>query len=131
METDAIELSDDPAAGRPHSSPWRLLRVLGLSAALAASPFVMGLVRLPEAGAPYIRLEHDHDELMVTRTAQPARTLTILFIGNSLTFRNDLAAMLVDLASSDPGNTTRLQVKAETYPNATLDYMRASTGALA
>jgi hypothetical protein len=38
--------------------------------------------------------------------------------------------MLVNIASSDPGNSTRLQVKALTYPNATLNYLRTQTGAL-
>lgn len=131
MQTSDIDPASDLTARRPARPPWRLPRVLALSAALVAAPFVTGLVRLPEAGAPYVRLEHDHDELMASRTAQPERTLTILFVGNSLTFRNDLPAMLVDLASSDPGNTTRLQVKAETFPNASLGDMGAKTGAFA
>ncbi len=71
----------------------------------------------------YPRLEHDHDELMVSKTAKAATSVTVLFVGNSLTFRNDLPAMLVNLASSDPGNSVRLQVKGETFPDASLDDM--------
>jgi hypothetical protein len=110
--------------------PWGLFRVLALSALLLAVLLVGGLVRLPEGGA-YPRFEHDHDDLMVSKTEKADATITVLFVGNSLTFRNDLPAMVVNLASSDPGNSTRLQVKAETHPNATLDYMLTQTGALA
>jgi hypothetical protein len=127
METSELDPMDD-LPRRPEKPSW--LRVFMLLAALAASPFAMGLIRFPESGAPYARLGHDHDELMATRTAQPERTLTILFVGNSLTFYNDLPAMLVNLASSDPGNTTRLQVKAFTVAGVDLGYMRTKTGAL-
>jgi hypothetical protein len=127
-----METTEDDGAGAPARAgfPWAGVRVLALAAALVAAVFLTGLAPLPE-GAPYARLERDHDELMAARSGPADRTLTVLFIGNSLTFRNDLPAMLVDLASSDPGAPVRLQVKAVTYPDATLDYMRTRTGALA
>ncbi|MBV8684048.1 MAG: hypothetical protein JO111_14325 [Caulobacteraceae bacterium] len=106
-----------------------LLRVLAVVAGLVAILFVTGVVRPPEGGQ-YPRYEHDHDEVMVSKTPHAARTVTVALVGNSITFHNDLAAMLVNLASSDPGNTTRLQVKGLTYPNATLDELRMQRGAL-
>jgi hypothetical protein len=107
-----------------------ILRGLALLAAsLVAVAFMMGIVRWPEGGR-YPRYEHDHDEIMVSDTPNATRTITVVFIGNSITFHNDLAAMLVNIASSDPGNRTRLQVKALTYPNATLDELRTKTGAV-
>lgn len=127
METNEADGSDAPA--RP-GLPWTALRVLALSAALIATLCLTGIARLPEGGA-YSRLEHDHDELMVSSTGPADRTITVLFVGNSLTFRNDLPAMLVNLASSDPGAPAPLQVKAVTYPDANLEDMRTRTGALA
>jgi hypothetical protein len=91
-------------------------------AALVLTVLLVGALTLRSEGA-YARLGHDHDELMVSRTAPAGAAVTVLFVGNSLTFRNDLAATLVDLASSDPGNTVRLQVKAVTYPDASLEQM--------
>jgi hypothetical protein len=118
------------ADSQPRTAPsWWVLRLAALCIILLALLFVLGL-RLWSDGAAYPRLDHDHDELMVSRTAKPGSTVTILFIGNSLTFRNDLPAMLVDLASSDPGNTMRLQVKGETYPDAWLDDLYAKGHAL-
>jgi hypothetical protein len=102
---------------------------MALAAVVLAIVAVGALLLRPQGGA-YPRLEHDHDELMVSRTAKASSTVTVLFVGNSLTFRNDLPAMLVDLASSDPGNPTRLQVKGETYPDASLDDMFAKAQAL-
>jgi hypothetical protein len=107
------------------------LIVLVLLGLIGAVLFGGGVLRLPERGAVYPRLAHDHDELMVSATGRAERTVTVMFVGNSLTFVNDLPAMLVNLASSDPGNPVRLQVKGETVPNATLDYIRTHTGALA
>jgi hypothetical protein len=80
----------------------------------------------------YPLLDHDHDEVMVSQTAAaPTRTISVLFVGDSLTFVHDVPAMLVNIASSDPANTTRLDVKAVTWPSADLDYLRTQTGALA
>jgi hypothetical protein len=130
MEPHEADLPTGAPAAEQAAPRWRRLRVLALSGLLVAVLFATGLVHLPEGGA-YPRLEHDHDDLMVSKTAKADTTVTVLFVGNSLTFRNDLPAMLVNLASSDPGNPIRLQVKAETHPNATLDYMLSQTNALA
>jgi hypothetical protein len=110
--------------------PWDLLGAAGLAAALLLAA-VLIVKRAPwPFGPPYPRLEHDHAELMVARPAKAGRTLTVLFVGNSFTYRNDLPAMLVNLASSDPGNATGLQVQAVTYPDAWLDDLRTRTHAL-
>jgi hypothetical protein len=114
----------DPPARRAFALPFLAGGVM-LAALLAALLLLGG-----EHGA-YARQEQDHDSLMVSRTANPGTTLTVLFVGNSLTFRNDLPAMLVDVASSDPGNTVRLQVKGVTYPDASLDDMWTKGLALA
>ena len=125
-----IPAADSPTGSQPPiGPPWGLVRLAALSALLLAMLLVVGLLLRPEGGA-YPRLEHDHDDLMVSQTAKAGTTLTVLFVGNSLTFRNDLPAMLVNLASSDPGNTARLQVKGETYPDASLDDMLTKTHAL-
>jgi len=74
----------------------------------------------------------DNDGIMIAKTAGPAtRTLNVLFVGNSITYVNDMPAMLVNIASSDPGNTVRLEVKAKTSPDATLEYLLNGTDALA
>lgn len=54
-------------------------------------------------------------ELMVANPqATPTRELSILFIGNSYTFFNNMPAILVDIASSDSDNKTRFMVQAVT-----------------
>jgi hypothetical protein len=100
-----------------------------LSAVLVALLAILAFILWPDGA--YRRLQNDHEGLMVSRTAKPASTVTVLFVGNSLTFTNDLPAMLVNLASSDPGNTVRLQVQAVTYPDASLDDMYNKGKALA
>jgi hypothetical protein len=99
---------------------------------LAAALVWLGVTLLPRMGGRYMLRNSDHDEVMVVDpVAEPAKTVSVLFVGNSLTFVNDLPAMLVNIASSDRANITRLEVKAVTYPGADLNYMRAATGALA
>jgi hypothetical protein len=82
-------------------------------------------------GGAYPLLDKDNAELMVSKTAAaPTRSLDVLFVGNSLTYVNDMPAMLVNIASSDPGNTVQLRVKAETAPDATLQFLLNNTDAL-
>jgi hypothetical protein len=110
----------DAATARA-GDPWLFVRLAGLSAVLLALLGVLAFLFWPDGAYP--RLSQDHAELMVSKTPKAASTVTVLFVGNSLTFVNDLPAMLVNLASSDPGDTVRLQVKAVTFPNASLDEM--------
>jgi hypothetical protein len=119
-DDDRIAAADPPADAAMRGGFGGAAAPLVLALVLAL--LLVGALALRSAG-PYARLERDHDELMVSRTAKARTTLTVLFVGNSLTFRNDLAATLVDLASSDAGNPVRLQVKAVTYPDASLDQM--------
>jgi len=107
---------------------FRIVLVCALIAALA----VVGGPQLHRFGGPYILRDHDHEEVMTSEpVAAPAKTVRVLFVGNSLTFANDLAAMLVNIASSDRGNATKLEVKAVTTPGVNLNYMLTQTGALA
>ena len=68
---------------------------------------------------------------MISSTAAPPRrSLSVLFVGNSLISTNDLPAMLTNIASSDPGNTTKLAVKAVTRADANLLQLKTESGAL-
>jgi hypothetical protein len=58
-----------------------------------------------------------------TVAGKPDRTVSILFIGNSFTFGNDLPGMLVQVASSDATNKVQLEVHSATVGGATLNYM--------
>lgn len=60
-------------------------------------------------------------ELVSSATAKPPEFgLHVLFIGNSYVYRNDLPGMMVNIASSDPGNTTQLTVQSVTKGGANL-----------
>ena len=103
-----------------------------LIAVLAALLGLFLARQTPMLGAAYPLRGHDHADLMTSRTpAGKARTLRVLFVGDSLTFANDMPAMLVNIASSDPGNTTQVEVQAKTYPGAFLSKVLADTDALA
>ena len=130
METNEGVPSADEGAPGPAPFAWGSVAVIALAAVLALGLFVTVFLHWP-GGGKYPLLGRDHDDLMVADAPNAGRTLTVMFVGNSLTFVNDLPAMLVDIASSDPGAATGLQVKAETYPDATLDQLRTQTGALA
>ena len=105
-----------------------VLLCVSLLVALAAMVF-LNQWRL---GGQYLLLDGDHPKVMTSRTAAPpTKTISVLFVGGSLTYVNDIPAMLANIASSDPGNSTVLQVKAITAPNATLEQMRTNSGAVA
>jgi hypothetical protein len=108
---------------------WTRLGIVALLAVLVVALVYKGWVHLPDGGK-YPRLDHDHDDLMISDAPSGARTLTVLFLGNSFTFTNDLPAMLVDIASSDPGAPVRLQVKAITKSSETLKGLHDETNAL-
>jgi hypothetical protein len=108
-----------------------LLRTALILALIAALGF-LGALQLPRFGGRYLLRNSDHADIMTSgETAQTGRTVTILFVGNSLTFFNDMPAMLVNIAASDPGSTTQLAVKAITAPGASLDEMLSHSDALA
>ncbi|HEY2709363.1 MAG TPA: hypothetical protein VGI95_15040 [Caulobacteraceae bacterium] len=93
---------------------------------------LMARSQMYRLGGEYILTDADHDQAMVSKTVSaPQKQVSVLFVGNSLTFVNDMPAMLANIASSDPANPVSLQIKAFTYPSAALDYMYAHTGALA
>jgi hypothetical protein len=112
-----------------------LFRILaGLCVVLGC--FIVGMLIFPPSSwrpsGPYTLQDHDHAGVMTSRTSGPStRTISVLFVGGSLTYVNDLPGMVVNIASSDPGNTTRLNVKAITASNATLDQMRTASNAVA
>lgn len=96
-----------------------------------AALIVLAWPQAYRVGGRYLLEKHDHADIMVagpeTGTSKRVR---VLFVGNSLTFTNDLPGMLANIAASDPGNTVRLEIQAKTYPNAKLDYMLKHTDAL-
>ncbi|WP_395021926.1 DUF4886 domain-containing protein [Dongia sp.] len=104
----------------------------GLIVALAIALSFLAVLNAPRFGGRYILSDWDRDAVMHSgETPQTARTITILFVGNSFTSGNDLAAMLVNIAAADPGNPVQLSVKAVTYPGADLRSMLKQTDALA
>jgi hypothetical protein len=108
-----------------------MLRAL-LLLALAGALVILALPNLWRLGGQFILHNHDHAEVMVARPSQPpVRTVTVMFVGNSLTFVHDMPGMLANIAASDPGNGVELRIKAFTAPNAELAYLRTNSGALA
>jgi hypothetical protein len=108
-----------------------LLRI-ALIVALALALGFLAMINAPRFGGRYILRESYHDDVMTSgMTPRTTKTITILFIGNSLTAMNDLPAMLVNIAAADPGNPVQLSVKAFTNPGVDLHYMLTKTGALA
>ena len=79
---------------------------LGLVAAIVAVLLFWGNQQLPYVGGAYRLTNQDHGDVMV------------------------VPALLVNIASSDPGNVTRLEVQAKTYPDAMLDQLFTRTDAL-
>lgn len=66
----------------------------------------------------------DHWGWLESRTDQAnAKTVRVLFVGDSLTFVNDLPGMLVRVANSDPSAPVRLQVRSVTAPDASLSML--------
>jgi hypothetical protein len=103
-----------------------------LIVALVIALSFLAVLNAPRFGGRYILSDWDRDEAMSSgATPQTAKTISILFVGNSFTSGNDLAAMLVNIAAADPGNPVQLSVKAITYPGADLRGMLKQTDALA
>ena len=105
----------------------RFGRDLAVMAAVALAVYVAWHLLQP---GRYALQDQDHDEIMTSVTASaPQRTISVLFVGNSLTFVHDVPAMLVNIASADPQNTTQISVQAVTRGGASLDQMLAQTNA--
>ncbi len=105
---------------------------LVLTGLLVIAVLCLGALNLHRFGGRYILTDWDHEAVMVAEPHGPAsKTVRVVFVGNSFTFRNDLPAMLANIATSDPDNTVRLEVKAFTYPDAHLGDLLTKTEALA
>ena len=104
---------------------------LTLTICLAGALVMLGAPQTYRFGGAYVLSDTDHADLMASHPASPQRTVSVLFVGNSLTFVNDMPAMLANIASSDTRSPVALQVKAITSPGAKLDYLYAQTPALA
>ena len=65
----------------------------------------------------------DHIGLMTSSAG--TRTVKVLFVGNSLTFTNDLPGTLIRVADSDPQNPVKLVVGSSTSWDATLRQLYA------
>ena len=85
--------------------PWptRILRLLGattiglvLGATVDVALVRVGLLRNPFA--PFLR-----GDVALARSTRPG--LRVLFVGNSLTYSNDMPALVHDLAAADPAAT--------------------------
>jgi hypothetical protein len=63
----------------------------------------------------------DHSGLMASNGG--ARTAKVLFVGNSLTYTNDLPGTLIRVANSDPQNPVKLVIGSSTGLNATLQQL--------
>ncbi|MCB1783045.1 MAG: hypothetical protein KDI13_03545 [Alphaproteobacteria bacterium] len=50
-------------------------------------------------------------------------TISVLFIGNSYTFYNNMPQMIIDIANSDPGNKVALELQSITIGGATLEQL--------
>jgi hypothetical protein len=108
-----------------------LLRTVLIVALALAVSFLCAL-QVPRFGGRYLLRDTDHGDVMTSGTTpQTTKTITILFIGNSLTSTNDLPAMLVNIAAADPGNPVQLSVKAVTHVGVDLRFMLTQTDALA
>jgi hypothetical protein len=62
----------------------------------------------------------DHWGWLASRAPSGAKTLRVLFVGDSLTYSNSLPGMLVRVASSDPVTPVALEVRSITAPDASL-----------
>jgi len=108
-----------------------LLRAVLIIAIVIVVSF-LAMIMVPRYGGLYVLSETDHSSVMMSGvTPKTTRTISILFIGNSLTSTNDLPAMLVNIAAEDPGNPVQLAVKAFTRPGVDLHDMLKETDALA
>ena len=65
----------------------------------------------------------DHFGLMTSSAG--TRTVKVLFVGNSLTFTNDLPGTLIKVANSDPQSPVKLVVGSSTALDATLQQLYA------
>lgn len=54
---------------------------------------------------------------------EPTKTVSILFVGNSFTYVNDMPGKLIQIASSDATNKIQLEVSSVTKGGADLAYM--------
>jgi hypothetical protein len=106
-------------------------RIKFLCGALAVALTALGVVWFGKEHGRYARQNWDHAEVMTSRSIRDGeKTLSVLFVGNSFTFFNDMPAMLVNLAASDCATAAPLVVRTVTAPGATLDHMMHSTDAL-
>ena len=102
----------------------RIVLLIAVTGALAY-PASQNLWRL---GGRFILEDHDSAEVMVAPAARaPVRTVTVMFVGNSLTFVHDMPGMLANLAASDPRNDTELRIRAFTGSGAELQDLRANS----
>ena len=99
--------------------------LIGVLSLVALAVVAMAGVRIARTSLGVCALSTtDHFGNMTSRQQAPAtRKLRVLFVGNSLTFVNDLPGMLVSVASSDPQNPVQLEVGSNTIPDASLQHL--------
>ncbi len=109
------------ASGDPPDSTLmfaRSKRAARIAAMVVGFFFLMEIVLRVMAGVPVAT------KAAVSRiVGEPTRTVSILFIGNSFTYVNDIPDMVVQIASSDATNKVQLEVRSVTRGGADLNYM--------
>ncbi len=96
-----------------------ILKLVGGLVGLALPVMMLDLA--PPYTGPYHLQDKDHDRPMVSgRLLARKPMLSVLFIGNSFTFTNDIPAQVVNLAAADPGSPLQLSVSSSTIPAASL-----------
>jgi hypothetical protein len=103
----------------------RSKRVARIAAAVVGSFFLLEIVLGVLAGTPTVASRAAFSKVV----GEPTRTVSILFIGNSFTYVNDIPGMVVQVASSDATNRVRLEVNSVTRGGAHLNLMIRNTEA--
>jgi len=116
-----------PTSNRPDPNPrfTGLKRASRLAGVAVAIFYLAEFVWITRAGVPPVASKPEFSRV----SGEPSRTVSVLFIGNSFTYVENMPGMLVQIASSDPTNRIRLEVYAVTKGGASLAYMFQSAAA--
>ena len=112
----ATPTSDRPDSKLMFARSKRASRMAGVAVAFF---YLIEFVWVTRAGAPPVASEPAFSKVL----GKPTKTVSVLFIGNSFTFVNDIPGKLIQIASSDDTNKIRLEVSSVTKGGADLAYM--------
>ncbi len=110
-----------PNSGRPDSKFMfaRSKRAARIAGVVVAFFYLAEFVWVVIAGAPTVAPKPVFSKVV----GEPTKTVSVLFIGNSFTFVNDMPGKLIQIASSDATNKVQLEVYSVTKGGAGLAYM--------